>query len=212
MLVGGALDARPGVVLLHTLRAKRQRTGRRFTLTVLVLGVRGSQARYEASAVGINVDPTQLLRRVDPTGPGSTAPRPKLTSKCALAGSVEQFLKLREKQAREPLGAAVCLVHALLNWAEPATREAGRQMLVLAAAEELLVEGSTYKRYALNPELEAALAQALPGAVAAVRSLVAGTAAAVGYAFDPGAVRLAHDAHAEEGQDEKAGVYTVRAR
>jgi hypothetical protein len=125
---------------------------------------------------------------IDPNNPTKT------TSSERLVMTIDDFKKLRDRLATTPIGGVVCLVHALLNWGNPATRHVGEQMLVLATAEEMLVPGSTYKAYGLSQEIVAMLSQASPrNPIATISSLVAGTKSNAGYTFNPEKVAVVQD-------------------
>lgn len=131
-----------------------------------------------------------------------------------LVTSVDEFLALREAQGKTPLGGAICLVHALLVWANPATHHLGEQLLVLAVTEDMLVQGSTYKGYSLNPDLANHLKYAIEGDGAhsvklALSSLMWETDPQTAYAFDTNNMILAEDIIAEEGQHKSTGVFNV---
>lgn len=180
-----------------------------------------NNVKYQTGAMGLHVDPGHALdQKLDQLGQrfsGADAAGRKLrpTPRERLVSSVEEFIELRDRAAKAPVGGAVAAAHALLVWANPATRALGDQLLVLAVAEDCLVRGGTYKGYALKPELSDALASALEteggqaAASAALASLVAGTAPQTGYGFDPGAVVFTEDVGASAGDDPRDGVYTA---
>ena len=131
-----------------------------------------------------------------------------------LVTSVDEYLALRDKHAETPLGGAICLVHALLNWSNPSTRHLGEQLLVLAATEDMLVKGNTYKGYSLNPDLASSLQYALEGEGAksvklALASLMWETDPQMAYQFDSNNLILAQDIIAEQGQSKTTGTFTV---
>lgn len=166
--------------------------------------------------MGVNVNPDQpinnyLDNRFSGSGQANGGvQKPSCTPKEALAASVEDLLVLRDRIAKTPLGGAVILIHALLNYTRPATRAMGQQQLVLSVAEDMLQPGTTYKGYALKDELVSMLEGALPDAQHALASLVAGSSQATSYAYDPAAVSFLYDAVAEQGQDPRGDTYTVR--
>jgi hypothetical protein len=177
--------------------------------------------RYQMGAMGMHVDPAHAVdQKIDTLGQrfsGADAAGRKLraTPKERLVTSVEEFIALRDRAAKAPIGGAVALVHALLVCANPATRTLGDQLLVLSVAEDCLVRGTTYKGYALKEDLASQLSSALEGEgtvatlQAALASLVAGTSPQTGYGFDPAAVVLTEDVGASAGDDPRDGLYTA---
>lgn len=184
-----------------------------------------NQMRYQAAQVGVNLNPdyaiNQQFDKLENRFTGRDAPKVRPTPSEKLVSSVQEFLALRDKTAsKSPLGGAICLVHALLNWINPSTRTLGSQLLVLAVAEEQLVKGMTYKGYSLNEDLSNYLVSSLGEGAnqakvrEALHSLVVGTNPHANYSFNPSAVVLAEDVGAEEGQPDgrTTGTYTIYFR
>ncbi|KAL4537131.1 hypothetical protein Ndes2526B_g04960 [Nannochloris sp. 'desiccata'] len=185
-----------------------------------------NEVRYSAGNVGLHVqDPLYAVHSgvdnlVHKTFHASNGTGYKVRNTPAekLVASVEEFIALRDRAAKTPYGGAVCLVHALLNYINPATQSLGEQLLVLAIAEDQLVKGSTYKGYALGEEMASFVAElvsdedATIAARAAIQSLVVGTKQQESYTYDAGKVAVAEDLTSEEGEDIKDGVFTVYLR
>lgn len=186
-------------------------------LTVLAAPCR----RYQMGAMGLHVDPAHAMdQKFDAlgqrfSGADATGRKLRATPKEHLVTSVEAFIALRDRAAKAPIGGVVALVHALLVWANPATRTLGDQLLVLSVAEDCLVRGNTYKGYSLKEDLASQLSSALEaedGAAAvqaALASLVAGTSPQTGYGFNPATVVLTEDVGASAGDDPRDGLYTA---
>lgn len=75
----------------------------------------------------------------------------------------------------------MCFIHALLNYTDPNYSTVGEQMLVLSMFEDNLVEGSTYKSYALMRADFERLCRFNPPNEYIARSYVAGTTPDNGY-------------------------------
>ena len=179
-----------------------------------------NDVRYSAGQFGLNVHPDYAVNeQINKVGDQVTGrfsgSKISTTKSIKLVSTVDEFIALRDSIAKTPSGGAVCLVHALLNYAIPSNRTLGSQLLVLAVAEERLVKGTTYKGYALNEDLAGYLSGALEAEngeemlKTALSSLVVGTNSQMGYTFDTNKVSLAEDVGAETGQDLKSGHYTV---
>lgn len=124
---------------------------------------------------------------------------------------MNELTKLRDKIAKIPLGGAVVLMHALINYMTPETRQVGEQMLVLAVTESCLVKGSTYKGYSLNEELTLALQSAVEQEHFrnAISSLVVGTNPQTMYAFDAKKVSFLEDIASEQGDEVDDGEFAI---
>ncbi len=183
-----------------------------------------NDARYSAANVGLHMnDPIYAVDNgvhnlAGKFGHGNVGYKVKNTPNVKLVTTVEDFIALRDKVAKTPSGGAVCLVHALLNYINPATRSLGEQLLVLAVAEDQLVKGTTYKGYALGEEMANFVSElvadddATTTARAAIQSLVVGTKQPESYAYDAKKVALMEDLTSEEGEDIKTGAFTVRLK
>ena len=191
------------------------------TTGVDVLG-QVNDVRYSAANVGLHInDPiyaanSQVDNMVNKLRSGSTdGMKLRNTPTEKLVASVEEFIALRERAAKQPSGGAVCIVHALLNYINPATRSLGEQLLVLAVAEDQLVKGDTYKGYSLG-ELMTSFVRGFVAdadneskAKDAISSLVVGTKQQESYVYDANKVAVTEDLTSEQNDDIKDGVFTV---
>ncbi len=128
-----------------------------------------------------------ILLLIQPAGLlAQTVPLPSVSVE-KIPSSLEEFIALRDTLARTPQGGAVVFVLALLIYTKNHTL--GEQCLVIALDMSVLVEGETYKGYALHHKDRKFIEKYIgkdSGTEYLPNSYVAGTEREKGYALPAG--------------------------